>query len=220
MESFTGSQADLEGAADNLFASPPRPQPLRFESLSLKTPAKTVSPTPGTALQQKIESKLEKSLGSQFNIQLQQQMGVFQAFMLEATKSLRDEFQSFKKTSKEVEVDQTSTSASKPGTSKQTENLDPTPLRPPPRTQPSSHTDEAMEVDFYGPPLPTHLRDDHKMHDSDLRHVSDQHSGQSEEPSLQRISPLYTYKGLPRHLGPFLIKTNLNTIQIHFFTGK
>ena len=70
MESFTGSQADLEGAADNLFASPPCPKPLRFKSLSLKTPAKTVPPTPGTGLQQKIESKLEKSLGSQFNIQL------------------------------------------------------------------------------------------------------------------------------------------------------
>ena len=88
VESFTGSEADLEGAADNLFASPPRPQSLRFESLSLKTPAKTVPPTPGTALQQKIESKLERSLGSQFNIQLQQQMGVFQASMLEAMKSL------------------------------------------------------------------------------------------------------------------------------------
>ena len=36
VESFTGSQADLEGAADNLFASPSCPQPLRFESLSLK----------------------------------------------------------------------------------------------------------------------------------------------------------------------------------------
>ena len=88
VESFTGSQADLEGAAENLFASPPRPQPLRFESLSLKTPAKTVPPTPGTALQQKIDSKLEKSLDSQFNIQLQQQMGVFQASILEAMKSL------------------------------------------------------------------------------------------------------------------------------------
>ena len=33
-ESFTGSQADLEGAAETLFSSPPRPQPLRFESLS------------------------------------------------------------------------------------------------------------------------------------------------------------------------------------------
>ena len=31
---------------------PPRPQPLAFSSLSLKTPAKSVPPTPGTALQQ------------------------------------------------------------------------------------------------------------------------------------------------------------------------
>ena len=89
MESFSGSNTDLEGAADNLFASPPRPQPLRSEALSLNTPAKTVPPTPGTALQQKIESKLEKSLGTQFNIHLQQQMGVFQASMLEAMKSQR-----------------------------------------------------------------------------------------------------------------------------------
>ena len=44
LESFTGSQADLESAADNLFTSPPRPQPLPFESLSLKTPAKTPPP--------------------------------------------------------------------------------------------------------------------------------------------------------------------------------
>ena len=89
MESFSGSHTDLKSAADNLFASSPRPQPLRFEALSLKTPAKTVPPTPGTALQQKIESKLEKSLGSQFNIQPQQQMGAIQASMLEAMKSPR-----------------------------------------------------------------------------------------------------------------------------------
>ena len=63
MESFSGSHADLEGAADNLFASPPHPQPLHFEALSLKPPAKTVPPTPGTALQQKIKSKLEKHPG-------------------------------------------------------------------------------------------------------------------------------------------------------------
>ena len=155
VESFTGSHADLESAADNLFTSPPRPQPLPFESLSIKTPAKSVPPTPGTApptpgtalqqkieskhpqplpfeslsiktpaksvpptpgtaLQQKIESKLEKSLGNTLNIHLQQQMGVFQASMLEAFQSLRDEFSSFKKTSNqsEVEVDQTSASAS------------------------------------------------------------------------------------------------------------
>ena len=70
VEAFSGSQADLEGAAENLFSSPSRPQPLRFESLSLRTP-QTVPPTPGTALQNKIESKLENSLGNQINIQLQ-----------------------------------------------------------------------------------------------------------------------------------------------------
>ena len=68
VEAFSGSQADLEGAADNLFSSLPHPQPLRFESLSSKTP-QTFPPTPGTALQNKIESRLEKSLGNQFNIQ-------------------------------------------------------------------------------------------------------------------------------------------------------
>ena len=30
MEVFSGSEADLEGAAENLFSSPPHPQPLRF----------------------------------------------------------------------------------------------------------------------------------------------------------------------------------------------
>ena len=65
VEAFSGSQADLEGAAENLFSSPPHPQPLHFETLSLKTP-QTVPPTPGTALQNKIESRLEKSLASQF----------------------------------------------------------------------------------------------------------------------------------------------------------
>ena len=82
VDSFTGSHADLESAADNLFTSPLRPQPLPFSSLSIKTPVKTVPPTPGTALQQKIESNLEKSLGNTPNIHLQQQMGSFQASML------------------------------------------------------------------------------------------------------------------------------------------
>ena len=52
--------------------------------------------------------------------------------MLEAFQSLRDEFRSFQKTSKqsEVEVDQTSTSASKPGPSNQAAILDPPPPRP------------------------------------------------------------------------------------------
>ena len=120
VEAFSGSQADLEGAAENLFSSPPHPQPLLFESLSLRTP-ETVPPTPGTALH-KIESKLEKSLGNQFNIHLQQQMGVFQASMLEAMESLREEMQSMKKASK-AEVDKTSTSTSKAGPSKQSDPI-------------------------------------------------------------------------------------------------
>ena len=89
VESFTGTNADLESAADNLFTSPARPQPLPFSSLSLKTPANTVPPTPGTALQQKTESNLEKFLGNTLNLHLQQQMGSFQASMLEAFQSPR-----------------------------------------------------------------------------------------------------------------------------------
>ena len=34
VESFAGSYTELEGAAEILFASPPRPQTLRFEALS------------------------------------------------------------------------------------------------------------------------------------------------------------------------------------------
>ena len=109
VDSFTGSHAGLESASDNLFASPPRPEPLPVSSLSIKTPAKTVPPTPGPALQQKIESNLEKSLGNTLNIHLQQQMGSFQASKLEAFQSVRDELTS----KKQVEVDQTSASASK-----------------------------------------------------------------------------------------------------------
>ena len=54
VESFTGTNADIESAAHNLFTSPPHPQPLPYSSLSLKTLAKTAPPTPGTALQQNL----------------------------------------------------------------------------------------------------------------------------------------------------------------------
>ena len=53
----TGSNADLQSAADILFTSPPRPQPLAFNPL--KTPAKSVPPTPGTALQKKFKQILK-----------------------------------------------------------------------------------------------------------------------------------------------------------------
>ena len=90
-------------------------------SQAIKTP-QTVAPTPGTTLQNRIESKLEKSPGAHLNIQLQQQMGVFQASMLEAMQSLRDWFKTMKKSS-ELGVDQISASDPKPGTSKQNDDL-------------------------------------------------------------------------------------------------
>ena len=71
--------------------------------------------------------------------------------MLEAMKSPRDKTQSIKKSAKEVELDQSSTSASKPGPSKESDNL-------PPNTT-SERTDEAMELDMYGPSLPPRFGD-------------------------------------------------------------
>ena len=127
----------------------------------MKTPAKTVPPTPGTALQQKLETKLEKSLGSRLDIQLDQKMGAFQANILEAMKSLREDFQkSLSKTSSQVEVDQISASASKPGPSNT--RLDP----------PSTSTVESMDID-YGPALPPGLDSHTRIDDA---------SGINEEP--------------------------------------
>ena len=160
-DSFTGSNADLESAADNLFTSAPCPQPLPFSSLSLKTPAKSVPPTPGTALQHKIETNLEKSLGNSLNIHLQQQMGSFQASMLEAFQSLR-------------EVDQTSFPASKPDTSSTAVNLD----LPPPRPRTNIQTED-MDVD-YGPAIPPRLV-------LDQHGTSDQYIATSELP-LKKVS--------------------------------
>ena len=131
----------------NLFTSPPTPtprlQPLAFTSLSSKTPAKSVPPTPGTALQNEIQKDIEKSLGDSLNIHLQQQMGSFQASMLEAFQSLREELT----TKKKAEVE-SSLPASKPGTSSDNAaHLD----LPPPRSSTNVQT-EAMDVN-YGPAL-------------------------------------------------------------------
>ena len=70
MEVFSGPHADLEDTAEQLYLSSPQPQPLHFEMLAMKT-SQTVPPTPGTALQKRIESKLLKGLGAHLNIQLQ-----------------------------------------------------------------------------------------------------------------------------------------------------
>ena len=94
-------------------------------------------------------------------------MGSFQASMLEAFRSLRDELTA----KKQDEVDQTSALASKPGPSQAAVNLD-----LPPQSQPRAASNlEQMEVD-YGPALPPHLGADHYM-------TSDQPSSPAEEPS-------------------------------------
>ena len=143
-ESYGGSQAELELAANRLFTSPPRPQPLSFEALSLRTPARTVPPTPGTALQQKVQANLEKSLSSRLDIQMDQKMGAFQASMLEAFNSLREDFQ--KSLQKQGEVDQTSSSASKMNA----------PSKDLAKPSQSSSALESMEIE-YGPDLPPRL---------------------------------------------------------------
>ena len=194
MEAFSGSQADLEGAADNLFSSPPRPQPLHFKSLSLKTP-QTVPLIPGTALQNKLDSRLEKSLCSQFNIQLKQQMGVFQASMLEAMKSLRDEMHSMKKASK-AEVDKTSASLSNAGPSKQ----------PDPTTRASDHLYALpMDTDVYGLPLPPKftqsVQSNHASKHLDLEsvHHSDPHSEDHSEQPKRVWSKAKKYSDKKKH---------------------
>ena len=118
-------------------------------------------------MQEKIETNLEKSLGNSLNIHLQQHMGSFQASMLEAFQSLREDLTAKKQT----EVDQISVFASKPGTSSRpTVNLG---LRPP-RHRTATQTED-MDVD-YGPALPPHLGPD--THDP-----SDQNVAPSEFPS-------------------------------------
>ena len=101
-------------------------------------------------------------------------MGAFQASILEAMKSHRDEMQAIKKSAKEVELDQSSTSASKPDPSTQSDNL---PLNTAPNTLHSERTDEAMELDVYGPFLPPRFGDAQCEHGSDPNHGSDHHSG-------------------------------------------
>ena len=177
-QAFSGSQTDHDGAADNLFSSPSRPQPLPFESLSLRKP-QTVPPTPGTALQNKIESKLEKSLVNQFNIQLQQQMVVFQVSLLEAMDSLSKEIKYMQKAS-EAEVVKTFASISKAEPSKQP---DPTTWASDPTIRAPELSDaQPMDTNLYGPSLPPmftqSVQSDHGSKHSDLQ--SDHSDPQSE----------------------------------------
>ena len=141
--------------------------------------SQTVPPTPGTALQHKIESKVEKSQGNQFNSQLQQQMGVFQASMLEAMKSLREKMQSMKKASK-AEVDKTSASISKAGPSKQSVEISDPNNQPNSRTSDHSDAQQPMEADFCGSSLPPWFSQIAQAEHGSK--PSDHHSEHSEQP--------------------------------------
>ena len=147
-------------AANRLFTSPPRPQPLSFEALSLRTPACTVPPTPGTALQQKVQANLEKSLSSRLDIQMDQKMGGFSGQYVGGV------FQ--KSLQKQGEVDQTSSSASKTNA----------PSKDIAKPSESSSALESMEVE-YGPDLPPRLN----SYSSRLEDDSAQVRSSGEEPS-------------------------------------
>ena len=67
--------------------------------------------------------------------------------------------QSIKKSAKEVELDQSSSSASKPGPSKQSDNL--------PRTLLQTLSPNVLELDVYGPSLPPRFGDPQSEHGSD-----------------------------------------------------
>ena len=84
-ESFSGSQAELEAAADHLFTSPPRPRPLSFDPLPLTTPGRTVPPTPSTALHHKVHSSVEKALDHKFD----QKLGAFQSWGFKSRSTAR-----------------------------------------------------------------------------------------------------------------------------------
>ena len=145
-ESFSGSQAELEAAADHLFTSPPRPRPLSFDPLPLTTPGRTVPPTPSTALHHKVHSSVEKALDHKFD----QKLGAFQANIYDALKSMRDDFLK----SQQGLADKLASSA----------------VRTEPQTSVSAS--EPMDIE-YGPSLPPRLQAEEG---SDVRPSSSEHT--------------------------------------------
>ena len=115
---------------------------------------KPVPPTPGTALQ----NKIEKSLGSQMSLQLKQEIGIFQASILEAFNKLSDQQRSLQE---QINNLRASALVSKPS-SHSVDQLDPDPL---PCTsqvsdsnlRPSEPRDTGV-TDFARPPLPPHFQ--------------------------------------------------------------
>ena len=67
-DSFTGSNADLGSAAEDLFTLPPHPQPPPFSSLSLKTPDKKFPTNPRYCLTAENSPALPPHLGADHHI--------------------------------------------------------------------------------------------------------------------------------------------------------
>ena len=111
-------------------------------------------------------------------------MGVLQASILEAMKSLRDEMHSMKKASESYVV-QTSVSLPKAGPSKQP---DPIPTRTSiSTTRASDHSDaQPMDTEDYGPPLHPRftqsVQSEHASRHSDVKFDHSDHHSESEQP--------------------------------------
>ena len=148
------SHEDLENAAQQLYSSP---HPLKCLKMSL----------PLWAQPSKI--KLKK-VWVHNCVQLQQQMGVFQASIMETLQSLRDKNKSVKNPNSGVGVDQISTSDPKPGLSKQPD------LQKSPSTNVQSNktSNKPMETDSIGPSLPPQF-----VHRFECQIPSDPNSKQS-----------------------------------------
>ena len=112
--------------------------------------------------------------------------------MLDAMQSVRDKFKTMKKS--EAGVDQISTD-SKPGTSKQNNDLNTKPNTQELNIQASEHIDEPMETDFCGPSLPPQLGQSvQSKHGSDPNGL-DHTSKQSKQPTW-----VYLVKAKKKHL--------------------
>ena len=109
---------------------------------------------------------------------------------------------------KQVEMDQTSASASKPGPSNQAVNLD----LPPPRPWPTPHSIEEMEVD-YGPALLPRLGADH--HNA-LVSIQAYPRSLLRRPRIDPKSTLTLIKGMTLNRGPPRINTQMNPMNLGF----
>ena len=142
---FSGSHADLEDTAEQLYSSPPRPQPLCFETLSLKTP-QSVPSTPGTALQ-KIESKLEKSPMNILTSNLNNKWGCFRLLCMRPCSLSEMNLKLWKSPQKQWWIRSPLQIRSLEQSNKIMTN-NPKLNTQQPNVQASEHTDEPLETDF------------------------------------------------------------------------